>query len=111
MNEKNESIEKLLKSYESKKEAPPFLENEIMQGVETVERNNRFTLNINRVFLFAGLLSALVLVSIVLQYYLPYVQWLVNAKLVLAAAVAILALYQVVSWLPDLLGRFFGRTR
>mgnify|MGYP000622130741 CR=1 FL=1 len=100
----------MLEEHQESFQTPASLEDGIMQDVARVETKRYASVNMRKVFVFSALTALLVLVALAAQFYFPEVAWLVNAKLTLVCILGIFMIYQVVTWLPSLVERFFKKS-
>lgn len=104
-NQDNE-IQKLFEQeFPHNMDAPASLEDDIMNDIAATETKLGDALEIQGVWVFAGLAVALVLVSLFSSFYYPEYALLIQVKVILASSLAIFGLYQLVMWLPAVVDR------
>jgi hypothetical protein len=108
-NIEHDDIKKLLEGSPQSMEAPSFIEDDIMRDIAVVEAKKSTQIDLRKVLIFSGLLSILVLSATVLQFYFPQALWLMQVKLIVALALVLFLIYNVVSWLPSFISKLFTK--
>jgi hypothetical protein len=110
-NNQDKEIREILERHSESFDVPESLEDDIMKDVTAVEAKKDASLNLKNILIFAAIAGVLVLIALASQLYFPEAIWLLKAKFIVTCVLVAYGLYQLITWLPIFLEKYFTRAK